>query len=113
VRLDEYCQAQGVPACALIKIDVESAEAAVLAGLGGTLARTPPRAVLCETHPGSDADRALRGVGFERYGIETPPPDVDLASGEGWLNILYLRSDAAPTLADRLAAAGVRHWKLR
>lgn len=110
VRLDDYCAEYGVRTCALVKIDVECAEAAVLRGMGGVLERDPPRAILCETYPGSDADQWLCGHGFERCGIETPPPGVALESGEWWLNILYLASHSAAALKARLSAVGIRQW---
>jgi FkbM family methyltransferase len=65
-----------------IKIDVEGAEARVLAGMAETL-RRPDLALLCETTTGSDADLTLERAGFERHRIES--------GTEAYGNFLYTR----------------------
>lgn len=57
VRGDSYLDAQGVPATDILKMDVEGAEAAVLAGLAGRLRRDRP-AILMEL-----SDRSRRAFG--------------------------------------------------
>ena len=52
-----------------IKIDVEGAEARVLAGMTAML-RSRSLTILCETATASPADRALAAAGFERKRIE-------------------------------------------
>jgi FkbM family methyltransferase len=66
-----------------IKIDVEGAEARVLAGMAETL-RFPSLTIVCETSTGSRADEMLAAAGFERRRIEPG------ASSYG--NFLYVRS---------------------
>ncbi len=48
-KLDTVCEEMGLPTPALLKIDVEGAEAAVIAGAQRLLARHHP-AILCEVH---------------------------------------------------------------
>lgn len=52
------------PRIRAIKIDVEGAEADVVAGMRRTLAACPQAAILCETDAGSVADRLLRADGY-------------------------------------------------
>lgn len=52
-----------------IKIDVEGAEARVIAGMPQTL-RALDLTIICETTIGSDADVALERAGFQRHRIE-------------------------------------------
>jgi FkbM family methyltransferase len=54
----------------LVKIDVEGGEDAVVGGMAGTLARAPRVTVVCETVPGSAADRLLVGAGFAPRPLE-------------------------------------------
>ena len=65
-----------------IKIDVEGAEARVLAGMPETLG-APGVAIVCETTLGSPADRTLEAAGFRCRRIE--PGDSSYG------NFLYLR----------------------
>lgn len=50
VRGDEFIDREGLPSPTVLKIDVEGAEGAVLAGLSETLSRPDCRLVYCETH---------------------------------------------------------------
>jgi FkbM family methyltransferase len=52
------------PRIRAIKIDVEGTEADVVNGMRRTLAACPRAAILCETAPGSVADRLLRADGY-------------------------------------------------
>jgi FkbM family methyltransferase len=65
-----------------IKIDVEGAEARVLAGMRQTL-RAPTLTILCETTLGSPADKALAAAGFTWRRIEP--------GAATYGNFLYLR----------------------
>jgi len=65
-----------------VKIDVEGAEARVVAGMTAAL-RRPGLTILCETTIDSEADRALAAAGFLRRRIE--PGDSSYG------NFLYLR----------------------
>jgi FkbM family methyltransferase len=98
IRLDDYWARHGIESCALVKIDVECAEAAVLAGLCGVLGSRPPKTILCETSPGSDADRMLRGLGFQAYRV-----GAAAVPEQPWFNILYAAE--RDWLSARLAAA--------
>jgi FkbM family methyltransferase len=83
--LDRALEARGVPPLRLIKLDVEGAEDAVLAGAARTLQRQPRPALLIATH-GWEAHEAclrrLRALGFERLEHE-----IDEVSGNG--RIIY------------------------
>jgi FkbM family methyltransferase len=59
------------PRIRAIKIDVEGTEADVLRGMQETLRTCPRAAILCETSAGSDADRFLRGEGYEVVALDT------------------------------------------
>jgi FkbM family methyltransferase len=60
------------PRIRCIKIDVEGAEALVIAGMADMLRRTRAR-IVCETSIGSAADTALMSAGFSRRSIESGP----------------------------------------
>jgi FkbM family methyltransferase len=82
---------------ALIKIDVEGAEDLVVGGMAQTLRTRPPRRIVCETTPGSDADRLL-----SQHGYVSRPLDVESAAG----NFIYEHRSAAA--ADGGAARPAR-----
>ena len=50
---------------AAVKIDVEGGEERVVGGMENLLARLPHLLVVCETSPGSGADRRLRALGMK------------------------------------------------
>jgi FkbM family methyltransferase len=84
-RLDDLVSGLGVPAPTLLKIDVDGAEAAVLGGAGGTLARSELRSVLVEIdRAGGDAVAETLGVA----GLELAER-VDERSGERLENVWY------------------------
>jgi FkbM family methyltransferase len=68
-----------------IKIDVEGAEARVIAGMARSLA-LPGLTIICETSIGSEADEALGAAGFARHRIER--------GAQAYGNFLYVRADA-------------------
>jgi FkbM family methyltransferase len=51
LTLDDYCEARGIDRIDALKMDVQGAEVAALAGFRRTLARTPPRWMLIEFAP--------------------------------------------------------------
>ena len=63
-RFDSWAQSVQLPRIDLMKIDVEGAEAKVLAGMSSTLARLRPARIICETPLESDAVRMLRDRGY-------------------------------------------------
>ncbi|HEY2433651.1 MAG TPA: FkbM family methyltransferase [Vicinamibacterales bacterium] len=65
-----------------VKIDVEGAEARVLAGMPRLLAE-PRLTIVCETTTGGAADRSLGTAGFHRERLE--------AGAESYGNFLYVR----------------------
>jgi FkbM family methyltransferase len=77
----------------LIKIDVQGAEAEVLAGLAHTLARRPPPQLLCEVSPdllaragaGAEAFFApLRSAGLTPYRIGRDGAGLPISEDEAW-----------------------------
>jgi FkbM family methyltransferase len=92
LTLDDYCEAHGVGRVDAVKIDVQGAEVAALAGFRRTLARTPPRWLLIELAPelltaaGSSPEalwQILDELGLEPSSIEaggTVAPIADTAA---------------------------------
>jgi FkbM family methyltransferase len=81
MTFDALIAGLGGAAVDLVKIDAENAEDLVVGGMRETLKHHPPRAVICETTPGSDAFSALQAVGYA-----VTPLDV---SAEGHGNHLF------------------------
>jgi FkbM family methyltransferase len=77
-----------VPRVACIKIDVEGAEARVVAGMAHTLA-SYDGTIICETTIDSEADEALARAGFARRRLERG------TSSSG--NFLYVRRNRRPS----------------
>lgn len=99
---------------AVLKLDVEGFEAAVLAGAARTVGRPTVLAVLTETESGGVAD-ALRGAGFQSACYEPFTRSMGVGPGVSRgtaANALFVRDMAV--LRDRLAAAPKRrvlgHW---
>lgn len=84
---DAFAERVGLGRVDLLKIDVEGAEALVLGGMARTLAERPPRRIVCELVPGSEAERLLLDHG---YGVR--PLDA-VANLHG--NYLFTAPDAA------------------
>ncbi len=77
--LDDYCAARGIDRIDAVKLDIQGAEVAALAGFRQTLARTRPRWLLIELSPehlraaGSSPDalwRTLDDLGFEPWAFD-------------------------------------------
>jgi FkbM family methyltransferase len=60
----------------LMKIDVERAEARVLAGMPETFARVRPSRIICETSPEGEAARLLRGRGYAMSILDEVPGGI-------------------------------------
>ena len=87
---------------ALIKVDVEGAEAAVLAGLTETLARSRP-ALLVEVNAPDRWMPALREAGYLSYRFESAPDRLVRSDNlAGVLNLLLLHPSATHPLSTRL-----------
>jgi FkbM family methyltransferase len=84
-RFDDLVESTGLPAPTLLKIDVDGAEAAVLAGAAGTLRRPELRSVLVEIERvgGDHVAGVLSAGGFEL--VER----VDERDGERLQNVWY------------------------
>jgi FkbM family methyltransferase len=74
----------------LVKIDAENAEDLVIGGMRETLQHRPPRAVICETAPDSDAYAALQAAGYAVTSLDV--------SAEGHGNHLFTAPER-PALA--------------
>jgi FkbM family methyltransferase len=94
VTLDAWLGARTnlVPRVRAIKIDVEGTEADVLRGMAETLRACPGATIFCETIEGSDADRFLRGLGYEAAAIDS--------YGGGFGNYRYQRRVTDPATAS-------------
>lgn len=72
----------------VVKIDVEQAEDAVIAGAARALARFRPRLLMVETAPSSQATQALRGLGYSVSRLDTEGQEQALCDSR-WGNLLF------------------------
>jgi FkbM family methyltransferase len=70
---DGFAERAGLGRVELVKIDVEGAEGLVVRGMERTLAERPPRRIICETVPGSEAARLLTARGYAMRALERHP----------------------------------------
>lgn len=116
-----------LPACALIKIDVEGMEAAVLAGAAGTIARHRP-ILYAEAHPGPGTMACLSwlaAAGYRCHWHISPFWDADNIAGarsnvfgdRGDVNVLALPAEAGLSIdlppvsgADADWRADIERW---
>lgn len=93
--LDSFLEERGVTGIDLVKIDTESTEPAVLAGLERTLRRDRPF-VFCEVLAGRGAEGRLesllapRGYRFFLLNPEGPQEKAHVVGDPVWLNYLFL-----------------------
>ena len=73
---DEWAAPLNLPHIDLVKIDVEGAEAQVLSGMRETFGRRPPRRIICETMPASDAAGFLRAQGYRQSMLDEIPGGI-------------------------------------
>ena len=78
---DDWRRERGVSRIDLMKIDVESAEAKVVAGMTQTLVDAPPARIVCETHWDGPAHEVLCQAGYEARALDWIVPNFG--------NILY------------------------
>jgi FkbM family methyltransferase len=74
--LDDYARTNAMPRVDAVKIDVEGAEASVLAGAAGLLEHSRPGLVFVECHSPGAAAEVRRTLEAARYAIEGPTHDM-------------------------------------
>jgi FkbM family methyltransferase len=91
--LDDYCAARGIERVDAVKMDVQGAEVAALAGFRKMLARAKPRWMLIEFSPehlrgaGSSPEafwRILEDLGFEPWGFDEKGEPVRIEDTEAF-----------------------------
>ena len=75
-RFDTWAQSARPPRIDLMKIDVEGAEAQVLAGMSAAFASLRPARIICETPLESDAARILRDRGYRASILDEIPGGI-------------------------------------
>jgi hypothetical protein len=60
----------------LMKIDVEGAEAQVLAGMTDAFSRVPPRRIICETPVAGEAAAMLSRLGYRMTTLDEIPGGI-------------------------------------
>lgn len=75
-RFDTWMQSARLPRIDVMKIDVEGAEAQVLAGMSATFAHLRPARIICETPMASDAVRMLRDRGYRVSTLDEIPGGI-------------------------------------
>jgi FkbM family methyltransferase len=94
LRLDRFLRERGVEGVDLMKIDTESTEPQVLAGMGERLGRDRP-AIVCEVLAGRGSERLLedllRPLGYRFYLLTPQGPELrERVEGHPeWLNYLF------------------------
>jgi FkbM family methyltransferase len=100
-RLDDWAEAAGLPRLDFVKLDVEGAEPAVIAGAGATLRRFRPE-LLVEVYQGTRREysatrliEAIRALGYDAFvlvkGVEVPYREHD----DAWFNYHFVPHGAA------------------
>lgn len=105
VTLDDYCAERGVEEVDFAKIDVERAEALVVRGMAGLLARRRIHHLYVELIAGDEGHRLLRAAGYAGFAADRRTgrwlPDSGVKAGD-FLDLLFVSP-------DRLAAFRGRH----
>lgn len=118
VTLDGYCARRGIARIRLVKIDVEGAEARVLAGAGRVLATLRPDAVICEVGGFADGSRpddvlrTLAAAGYAPHELTAAGLRPWRGDGDAWRhgeqrNLCFLRAPLADTAPPLVAPTGV------
>lgn len=84
--LDSLVHEWAIPRLDMVKIDVEGQEARVLTGMAGTLKRSAPRHVICETEADGAVAALMRSHGYAASMLEHKRWDP-----EGFGNVLFTR----------------------
>ena len=97
VRLDTFARTHGVTAIDLIKLDTETTEPDVLAGIGELLPKSRPD-IFCEVQPRGDADaltRILQPLGYSFYLLTDAGPRrrPEVIADDQWPNQLFTTRD--------------------
>lgn len=77
----------------LVKIDVEQAEDAVVAGAMRAIARFKPRLLMVETGTGSEASTTLKKLGYQMTALHPDGSETEAPPGH-WGNLLFRREAA-------------------
>jgi hypothetical protein len=99
VRLDTFCKENTIGEVNLLKVDTETTEDAVIAGMGDTLARHRPH-IICEVLPHSrtstSIQRLLAPLGYRYYLLTDngPVEKTEIATTQQWHNYLFTTLDA-------------------
>ena len=99
VRLDTFARTHRVTAIDLIKLDTETTEPDVLAGMGELLPRSLPD-IFCEVQPRGDADALtgfLRPLGYSFYLLTDAGPKrrPEVIADEQWRNQMFTTRDSS------------------
>lgn len=109
VTLDDCCAERGVDEVDFVKIDVERAEALVVRGMAGLLARRRIHCLYVELVAGDEAHRLLRAAGY--CGFTANPatgrwrPDDGVKEGD-FLDLLFVSPDRLPAFRARGEVTG-------
>ncbi len=91
--IDQLMDSGDITGMDLVKIDVEQAEDAVIAGAKRALARFKPRLLMVETGTGSSATRTLLKLGYQMTALH-PDGSETAAPPDHWGNLLFRREAA-------------------
>lgn len=92
--IDELVRDGRIQRIDLMKIDVEQAEHAVLRGARDAIRRFKPRLLMVETGAGSEAEQALRALGYPApYRLDEAGQRQPVEPG-WWGNLFFTREDA-------------------
>lgn len=91
--LDQLMDQGEIRGMDMVKIDVEQAEDAVIAGAMRALERFQPRILMVETSAASNATRALCSLGYTATALDSAGKEQELSPGH-WGNLVFRRCGA-------------------
>ncbi|MGE4070516.1 MAG: FkbM family methyltransferase [Lysobacterales bacterium] len=91
--IDQLMDSGDITGMDLVKIDVEQAEDAVVAGAKRALTHFKPRLLMVETGTGSNATRTLLKLGYQMTALH-PDGSESAAPPDHWGNLLFRREAA-------------------